>query len=413
MLVFVHIPKTGGTTFRAILAENERPERIRAFPNVFKGSGGLDKAPMVQLRKARGLLDKTLRDLDGTAILRGHVPLGVREYLPRYVPETREVHFLTFLREPVDRSVSHYFGICGRSRSAPGTSVSRSQLPAEPSFEDLLRGGYMHDNLQTRMLSGDPEPFGQVDDAMLERAKRNLREGLACFGITERFDESLVVVKQRLHLSSILYQTRARLNPARPRGHEVPSEVLRAAKRCNRYDSELYRYACELFEAAAERQELEFGVELAALRAASADGEIAVETPAPEGFAGSHQEWQMLLGARAALLRAERRQAPGRVLRPPSTARLEALENELRAARARAKQLERELNRHRAAASKTGELKRDVTRRRRASQTGRAAPEPAGARPKREARSRLKAETRSRPKREARAKGARGARRAG
>ena len=41
-----------------------------------------------------------------------------------------------------------------------------------------------------------------------------------------------------------------------------------------RYDIELYRYAQELFEAAPELQELDFEVEVAALRAAKVEGEI-------------------------------------------------------------------------------------------------------------------------------------------
>ena len=52
-------------------------------------------------------------------------------------------------------------------------------------------------------------------------------------------------------------------------GSEVPaSNTSEARERSNRYDIELYRYACELFENAPERGQLEFEVELAALRAA-------------------------------------------------------------------------------------------------------------------------------------------------
>ena len=123
------------------------------------------------------------------------------------------------------------------------------------------------------MLSGVPEPFGEVDDEMLEQAKHNLREELVFFGLTERFDESLVLAKRRLGFRSILYRTSGRVNTSRPRGEEVPKELVEAAEACNRYDIELYRYATELFEAAPEREELEFEVELAALRAAKAEGE--------------------------------------------------------------------------------------------------------------------------------------------
>ena len=100
----------------------------------------------------------------------------------------------------------------------------------------------MHDNLQTRMLSGLPEPFGEVDDEMLERAKHNLRDGLVFFGLTERFDESLVLAKQRLGLRSILYRSNSRVNTSRPRGDEIPPTAA-SGRACNRYDTELYHYA--------------------------------------------------------------------------------------------------------------------------------------------------------------------------
>ena len=314
---------------------NEPAERIRPLPNVFKGSGGLDKAPMEQLRKGRGPLHKALEDLDRAGIVRGHVPYGLRDYLPQYVPRGRKVRWLTFLREPVDRSLSHYFGVCATRRPAPGVKVPWSRLPAEPTMDELIEGGYIHDNLHTRMLCGLPEPFDEVSDEMLEEAKRNLREGLHLFGITERFDESLVLARRRLGLGSILHQRRARANPSRPRGDDVPAELVAAAERWNRHDLELYRFACGLFEEAPELRELEFRVEVAAVRAARGKGEIADDVAAPEGFAGGKEEWRMLLRAKAALLRSERPHA---------------LDDELRATRARAKELEGEVKRLKRAA---------------------------------------------------------------
>ena len=167
-----------------------------------------------------------------------------------------------------------------------------------PTIEDALERGYIHDNLHTRMLSGQVEPFGTVDEEMLEQAKRNLREELVFFGLTERFDESLVLAKRRLGFRSILYKTSGRVNTARARGEEVPDELLETAREYNRYDIELYRYAQELFDAAPERSELDFEVELAALRVAKADGELDAEVPMPDRYGGDEQAWRMLLEAR-------------------------------------------------------------------------------------------------------------------
>jgi hypothetical protein len=313
LLVFVHIPKTAGTTLTTVLRMNEPGERIRRLSNMFKGGGGLDEGYIERLRERKSPLD-----LGHAAVLTAHIPLGIREYLPEYVAKGREVRYFTFLREPIDRSLSHYFAIREqRAGSAQQPKFARSPLPEEPTLDDMLEGGHIHDNLHTRMLSGLPEPFGEVSEEMLEQAKRNLREGLVFFGLTERFDESLVLAKQRLGLRSILAKpsghsrqrsrSRAsgRVNITRPRGDEVPGELIEAAERCNRYDIELYRYADELFDSTPERGGLEFEVELTALRAAEAEGEIQLDAPPPEGFAGDEQAWRMLLHARASLLRRE------------------------------------------------------------------------------------------------------------
>jgi hypothetical protein len=106
LLAFVHIPKTAGTTLRAILNMNEPGPRTRALGNVFKGGGGLSKELIERLRDGKRPLD--LRE---ARILIGHFPLGIREYLPRYVPKDRELRYFTFLREPVDRTLSHYYQV--------------------------------------------------------------------------------------------------------------------------------------------------------------------------------------------------------------------------------------------------------------------------------------------------------------
>jgi hypothetical protein len=351
LLVFVHIPKTAGTTLRTVLNMNEPGSRSRALGNVFKGGGGLNKAPIARLRAGKG------PDLTRVRLVRGHVPLGIREYLPKHLPEGRELRCFTFLRDPIDRTLSHYFAIreTGRGYRLP-------PLAADAALEDALEGGYLHDNLQTRMLSGLPEPFGEVDDEMLERAKRNLRDELAFFGLTERFDESLVLAKQRLGLRAILYGSSSRVNTSRPRGDDISAALRRAAERCNPYDIRLYRYAQELFDNAPERQGAEFQVEAAALHAAKDHGEIKLDAPPPPAFSGDDQAWRMLLDARAGLLRMEFERERHRIPRSPATVQQEALEKQLGAARSRARKLELEVERLKVAAARADELGQEVAR---------------------------------------------------
>src|SRR5215211_9386877 len=178
---------------------------------------------------------------------------------------------------------------------------------------------------------------------MLAQAKRNLAEELVFFGLTERFDESLVLAKRRLGLKAILYRSSGRVNPERPRGDEIPAEVRRAAERCNRYDIELYRHAKELFERELEPRDLEFEVDLAALQAAKTDGEPEVQAPVPESFGGDEEAWGMLVGATATAQRLDWERSRQRIPHLPPTVQTEALEQELKAARSKSTKLEREV----------------------------------------------------------------------
>jgi hypothetical protein len=298
VLVFVHIPKTAGTLVRMVINSNEPGDRNRKpGANVFKGGGGASTKTIEKLRDEPRSLD-----LERVRALHGHFPLGIRDFLDSGFPE-RDFRYFTFLREPVDRSVSHYFEILKRGPRDDDDAPTKGLPPLAPdaTFDQALEAGYLHDNLQTRMLSGLSEPFGEVTGDTLERAKRNLRDGLALVGVTEHLDESLVLAKHRFGFRSIMLPQVGRVNASRPRGRDVPQDLRDAAERHNRYDIELYSYANRLFARAPERKELEFQVDVAAYRAAKGSGATAV----PDVFRGGEREWAMLIDARAALMRLE------------------------------------------------------------------------------------------------------------
>jgi hypothetical protein len=145
---------------------------------------------------------------------------------------------------------------------------------------------------------------------MFLQAKRNLTERLSCFGLSERFDESLALAKLRLDLRRVIYRSSDRVNPSRPRGDAIPADMRRTAEAANRYDIALYRHAQELFNLLPERGQPDFELELAALRAARADGELALDAPPPDGLEIEHV-WRLALEARAELLRLEHERATG------------------------------------------------------------------------------------------------------
>jgi FkbM family methyltransferase len=280
LAVFLHIPHAAGTTFETILRDNF-PGGVRRIGNAFMPAGGFNPRPIRRVGEVAALA----RDAQ---VLIGRLPFAVRGRLP---PDAR---YVTFVRDPIERTLSQYYYLL----AAPG-----KVLPGDGSLEATLAAGdVIYDNLQTRMLSDDADPVGAVDERMLEQAMENLRSGFTTFGIVERFDESLVLLAQRLGLESILY-VRERF-AERPRGVGVPADMLRAARRFNRRDLDLYRFAVELFERRVAEQGAEFHIELAALRAAR-DGEVMDRPP----VATPDELWALLVGARADVMRDRRERA--------------------------------------------------------------------------------------------------------
>jgi hypothetical protein len=300
--VFVHIPKTAGTAVTRLLRLNESSESLH-LANIFKGRGGV-----VRPTPYERMLEP-VRGSERVGLVYGHVPFGINHH----IPSDWQTRFTTFMRDPVERALSHYYQqldlVTRRRRlSAPGSDPASppwltEDVPAERAFSDLR---YVPDNLHTRMLCGIPEPFGDVTNDMLARAKANLESHFVMFGITERFEESLVLLKRRVGYRNILYDE-VRVSASRPRGNRVPPALVEAAERANRFDIELYRFAGELFDASPELREHDFQAEVAALRLATNGAADLRLVPPPADFPGGAESWGMLVGAHLQLLDTEHR----------------------------------------------------------------------------------------------------------
>jgi Galactose-3-O-sulfotransferase len=287
-VIFLHNPKAGGTTFRAILS---RQYNARAVYTV-----GGRRHTTEDLKRIRSL------DADKVRVIQGHIPFGVHELL------RRDSTYVTLLRRPVERVISLYqFILTGRLRRMRDEGpLDLSSLAAFVERSALREV----DNGQTRRLSGlDPE-FGRCPDGMLERAKENLRERFSVVGLTERFDESVVLARRLFGWKSVLY-LKTQVTRSGPREEVLGSVARRAVERYNELDLELYRYAEGLLEEAIGRQGPAFRAELDAFR--SLNDECARRAaighrPAADGGAiadAAAVREAMLLDAHAHLLRYE------------------------------------------------------------------------------------------------------------
>lgn len=238
-LVLVHIPRTAGTTLAMILRHHYRGGGFHGGGNVFARADELED-------RLQGIVEKP-----HVRAVAGHLTFGLAQ---RILPSAR---YAVILRDPVDRTLSHYSALLRRAQRSPEprrTGLLPHWLPAVPpgaGIVELLEGDYIADNLQTRMLCGLTSPYDELPADALERAKENVRERFEFVGTTERFDALLALLNLRLGWPAIAYRrSRAKGRAAR---EELTPEALGLVEKRNALDRELHAYGGELLDLALDR----------------------------------------------------------------------------------------------------------------------------------------------------------------
>jgi hypothetical protein len=241
-VVFLHVPRTGGTTLHRIIERQYPPEQLYSVGLV----AGESSHKLAQLSPARRAQIR---------MLRGHMGFGVHGHLPG--PTT----YVTLLRDPVERVVSYYYFILRTPTHYLFDCITSADHDLRTFVENETH--IMIDNAQTRIVSGvwvGPQ-FGACTRDMLETAKSNLRDRFAVVGLTERFDETLLLLKKELGWQHHSY-TRHNVTARRPEKRELSEAALDSILRANQLDVALYQYAKGLFEEQVRRRGPAFTREL-------------------------------------------------------------------------------------------------------------------------------------------------------
>lgn len=219
-LIFLHIPKTAGSTLHSILRK-EYPARHSYFSHSIRGSAALRSMPAKQL--------------DALRIVRGHVPFGIHTAFTQGASE-----YFTILRDPVSRVVSTYnHFLSPRERKWHGFY---EQFHANKyTLREFVESGSIPniDNGMVRFISGDfDRPFGSCDSTMLDKALKNL-ETFALIGLNDDFDAFLLRLCDRYGWATPWYGSR-RVAQGGIRLADVDSETLKTIRKLNTLDLALY-----------------------------------------------------------------------------------------------------------------------------------------------------------------------------
>ncbi|MGA2773965.1 MAG: sulfotransferase family 2 domain-containing protein [Bryobacteraceae bacterium] len=242
---FLHIPKAAGSTFC-----------FSVLPKLF------DPAEICPAHDYPEILSIPPAEIPRFRLFRGHFYYFFHRLLPA------KPVYLTFLRDPIERTLSLYDYICREAR--------HFQYDAMRSLKDGLRDTVglpelLPPNFQVTALACDLDPvrtmaearashprgldeysviYGEMTKRLptrddLATARRRL-EDMEFVGIAERFDESVRLLCGTFGWAVPEYES-MNVAPARTRRDQIPPDVLDALMRAHELDYELYEFAKSLF----------------------------------------------------------------------------------------------------------------------------------------------------------------------
>ena len=235
---FIHIPKTAGTTMAQIIESQYPKGTVLSFRDAQVGDD-----ERVRMVKAMG---------PEIRIVAGHLHYGYAKLFPR------DCRPFTMLRDPTERMISLYYYI-GRE-------------PRHPTHEAFKRGEVTIDKLAKRQgraqacfIAGMPPKEACPDDELVARAKENLEKVVVSIGLTERFDESLLLYNRALGWDVQGY-VRANVTKNRPTQDRLAPAEISIIRENSAVDQQVYDFAKALFEKKIAEMPARFPEELASLR---------------------------------------------------------------------------------------------------------------------------------------------------
>lgn len=241
-IIFLHVPKSAGTTLNRLI-EWEYPllAMYTVDPVLFRWSRErLWRLPKRRLKRFR--------------VFKGHMKFGLHEVLPQ--PAT----YITVLRDPIDRMISAFYFMHTYKLHPNYWKFRREGW----TLEDFVKR-WPKANLQTKMIAGT-DYDAPCTAEILRKAKDNLQY-FSVLGLTERFEESLAIMKMRFGWKLESYSS-FNITRTRPKKRDLPQSTLDLIAERNRFDIELYECVAKNFDQAINQNAVEVGRVVQELEAA-------------------------------------------------------------------------------------------------------------------------------------------------
>jgi hypothetical protein len=232
-LYFLHIQKTAGTALM---------EHIQLF---------FARAEIVSWHSE---LQNTIDDLYAYRLYIGHAGYKFLDKFHNIKPL-----WMTLLRHPVDRVISHYYFLLQLynqdiENNRPTTQL-RKLVTDSSNLHDFITNSRIHfHNVQVSYLyqhgqGGFQNTEQDMPPNVLDIVKDRLINECAFLGITDRYDDSIALLHYTFGWRPYLMKRQKRVNVTkdRPKINEVDSKIIDLIIEQNQLDIELYNFAVDLF----------------------------------------------------------------------------------------------------------------------------------------------------------------------
>jgi hypothetical protein len=226
--LFLHIPRTGGTSLRKMFESS-----LSSSATALLYGECITKAEQV----LRNIPDK---QWDNIELIRGHFTFGIHRWIPR------PCAYFTLLREPVARCLSLYKYI----RRDPAHSMHRDVM--DHSMEWFFTSGVSVEvncgqvrqlcetegPLPQKPWGTTPTKFGYCGREQFLEAQNALRQYFVWVGFTEKHEQTVGFLGRYLGWSPV----NAHDNRTRP-GVSLSPKTRKMVEELNEWDTKLYEYA--------------------------------------------------------------------------------------------------------------------------------------------------------------------------
>jgi len=230
-IIFLHIPKAGGTTLYSVIRKNYDANKIYTLAGTRQAMIEFMKMPREEINRYY--------------CVQGHMGFGFHNYFDD------DIKYITLMRDPIKRVISLYFYIL----RTPQHYLHNLLTGARMGLKEFVESGATHElyDGQTRLLASESglgitfDDKKKLDRGDAELAKQHLRDHFALVGTLDQFDEFLIAAQRRLGWKEVSYEKK-NISHKKTQITDIDDHTFRTISMNNEIDFELYSYAQELFQ---------------------------------------------------------------------------------------------------------------------------------------------------------------------